>query len=606
MNAQRVRMLGLILTALLVLALPLLPKIQLSQLELLDLKLLDRQFQLKRAWLPDPDPGQVALIGIDEGSYSRFAEPFALWHAHLGELFSALGQARPSVVGLDIALPERSFNSVMPGNDQKLIQGILNLRKAAPLVLGITIGQDGHPRKIHAPFLSVAGKEGQGYVLWPLGPDRIARHFQPWLDGDSTSLPSLVARMAEHLGKAAKPGLIDYGAYTQMHYSPMQQVLDWYQAGNEQALCQAFGGKAVFIGTVLPFEDRHYQPVNLAAWEADNRGFVPGVLIHVQAMRNILGTGLIEPIPGIWVEALLLLLLPLWWLGKEGGWAPGWIMVLALGGTLGLLIIQAALLAKGSYLPVVAPILGLWLLLGGRQILELGLRYQEKRRLQAVFKGYVSPAVLDEILEGGLAPGVFGEKRRLCVMFSDIRGFTTMGEAMPPEQLVSLLNRYLEAMTQAIQSHGGTVDKYIGDGIMAFFGAPRPEANPAAKGFAAARAKLEHLAALNASLASEGQSQLKIGIGLHLGEAVVGNIGSNERNNYTAIGDVVNTASRLESLTKALGYPLLVSTEVTQALANQIQFDDLGEQAIKGHSAMRVHGWPCRQTTALKTLGDAE
>lgn len=591
MIARRAHILSLTLAGLLVLALPWLPQVQLS-----DLKLLDRQFQLKRAWFPDPDPGQVALIGIDEGSYSRFAEPFALWHAHLGELFSALGQARPSVVGLDIALPERSFNSVMPGNDQKLIQGILNLRKAAPLVLGITIGQDGHPRKIHAPFLSVVGKGGQGYVLWPLGPDRIARHFQPWPDGNTASLPSLVARMAEHLGRTTRPGLIDYAANSRLDYIPMQQVLNWYQARDEQALRQAFGGKAVFIGTVLPFEDRHYQPINLAVWEDHNRNFVPGVFIHIQAMRNILGKGLIEPVQGVWIEVLLLLMLPLWWLGRRGPWALG----LALGGTLGLLIIQAALLAKGSHLPVVAPILGLWLLLGGRQALELALHYQEKRRLQAVFKGYVSPAVLDEILEGGLTPGVFGEKRRLCVMFSDIRGFTTMGEAMPPEQLVPLLNRYLDAMTQAIQSHGGTVDKYIGDGIMAFFGAPKPEANPALLGFSAARTKLERLEALNRSLASEGQPQLKIGIGLHLGDAVVGNIGSNERNNYTAIGDVVNSASRLESLTKELGYPLLVSTEVAMTLADQVAFDDLGTQAIKGRSAMRVHGWPCRQETALR------
>lgn len=594
MTTSLLRILGFVLASVVTLSLPLLP-----QTEILNLKLLDWQFNQQRSHFPDPDPGQVVLIGIDEGSYSRLPEPFALWHAHLGNVFSALALGKARVVGLDIALPERSFNSVMPGNDQKLLQGILDLRKLAPLVLGITIGQDGQARKIHAPFLSLAGKTGQGFVLWRMDPDRVVRRFEPWLDGDKKTMPSLVARMAEHLDKPAKSGFIDYGRNASLNYIPLQQVLDWYQNRDEAALRQAFDGKAVFLGTVLPFEDRHYQPVNLAAWEPDNKNFVPGVLLHVQAMRNILGKGLIEPVSRAWITILLLLLLPLWWLVQNEVWALG----LAVAGSLSLLLAQGFLLMQGSYLPAATLMLGLWLLLGGRQLLELVLRFQEKRRLQAVFKGYVSPQVLEEILGGALAPGVFGEKRRLCIMFSDIRGFTSLGEKLPPEQLVLLLNRYFEAMTQAIQSHGGTVDKYIGDGIMAFFGAPKPGTNLAMQGFLAAKAKLEQLAELNKNLTAEGLPELRIGIGLHLGDAVVGNIGSSERNNYTAIGDAVNSASRLESLTKELGYPLLVSTEVAQALAGHVDFDDLGEKPIKGRSAMHLYGWRPPQSNVKQNHG---
>lgn len=589
MKITLLRLLSFMLTFGLVLCLPLLPPVG-----LLDLKLLDGQFSLQRAEFPDYDPGQVVLIGIDEETYRQLPEPFALWHAHLANVFRALALGKAKVVGLDFTFPERSFNSVIPGNDQKLLQGMLELRKVAPLVLGITIGQDGMVRKVHAPFLSIAGKQGQGYVLWRMDPDRVVRRFEPWLDGDKKTMPTLVGRMAEHLGKEAKAGLIDFGRHASLDYIPLQQVLKWQETQDLAALKEAFEGKAVFIGTVLPFEDRHYQPVNLTAWETNNKNFVPGVFIHIQALRNILGQGLIEPIPITWTLVLLFCFIPFWWLAGHELLA----LLLGLGGALALLLVQGFLLTQGTYMPAATLILGLWLLLSGRQLLELWLRLQEKHRLQAVFKGYVSPQVLEEILEGGLAPGVFGEKRRLCILFSDIRGFTSLGERLPPEQLVQLLNRYFEAMTQAIQSQGGTVDKYIGDGIMAFFGAPKPGKNLALQGFEAAKAKLRHLEELNKTLVADGLPKLQIGIGLHLGDAVVGNIGSSERNNYTAIGDAVNSASRLESLTKDLGYALLVSNEVAKALEGQAEFDDLGEKAIKGRSAMRVHGWPPKHESA--------
>lgn len=583
MKIPLIRLLSFVLTFGLLLVLPFLPPV-----ELLDLKALDWQFNLRRSKFPDYDPGQVVLIGIDEATYRSLPEPFALWHAHLADAFRALALGKAKVVGLDFTLPERSFNSVIPGNDQKLLQGMIELRKAAPLVLGITIGQDGLVRKVHPPFLSIAGKQGQGYVLWRMDPDRVVRRFEPWLDGKTQKMQTLVARMAELLGKEPRAGLIDYGSHATLDYIPLQQVLKWYETKDLKALKDAFEDKAVFLGTVLPFEDRHYQPVNLTAWETNNRNYVPGVFIHIQALRNIMGHGLIEPISIAWTMALLFCFIPLWWLISNEILA----LLLGLGGALIILMVQGLLLAQGTYIPAAALILGLWLLLAGRQLLELVLRLQEKHRLQAVFKGYVSPQVLEEILEGGLAPGVFGEKRRLCILFSDIRGFTTLGERLPPEQLVILLNRYFEAMTHAIQSQGGTVDKYIGDGIMAFFGAPKPGNNLAMQGFEAAKAKLSHLDTLNKALAADGLPELQIGIGLHLGDAVVGNIGSSERNNYTAIGDAVNSASRLESLTKGLGYPLLVSAEMVKALEKQVQFDDLGDQAIKGRSAMRIYGWP--------------
>jgi adenylate cyclase len=454
---------------------------------LLDLQLLDRQFQWSRQYNPDPREGDVVLIGIDEQTYAEFAEPFALWHPHLGEMFQALAQARPRVVGLDMTFPDRSYNKLMPGYDQKLLRGLLAMRGVAPVVLGITIDQAGNSRQVYAPFLSLVGKQGQAFVLWKLDPDRVVRRFDPVLGAADKPLPTLVSRMAQHLGIKARPGLIDYAQGQPFNYIPLQQVLAWYHQGDSTRLRQTFGGKAVLLGTVLPFEDRHYQSVNLTAWEKHNNRFVPGVLIHMQALRNLMLDGVVQPLPMALVYLLLMLLSLLWWLAKR----PGYALFLGLLLVPGILLAQQALLNQGSYLPATPLLLGLLLVLSARQGFELWAQILERRRLKGVFRGYVSPQVLQEILSGRLEPGVSGKQQHVCVMFSDIRNFTSLSESMSPTRLVAFLNRYLGEMANAIQSHEGTVDKFIGDGIMAVFGAPQSMDSPARNALAAAAEKLE-------------------------------------------------------------------------------------------------------------------
>ena len=146
-------------------------------------------------------------------------------------------------------------------------------------------------------------------------------------------------------------------------------------------------------------------------------------------------------------------------------------------------------------------------------------------------------------------------------------------------------------MTQVVHKHEGTVDKFIGDGLMAFFGAPNILKNPAKNAFAAARDMLLALEQMNAEFAAESPAPLAIGVGLHIGEAVIGHIGSAERHAYTAIGDTVNTASRLESLCKELGYPVLCSKAVADARGQAEGLTPLGPQALKGRSPILVFGW---------------
>ncbi len=222
-------------------------------------------------------------------------------------------------------------------------------------------------------------------------------------------------------------------------------------------------------------------------------------------------------------------------------------------------------------------------------ILERVGQELEQQRVRQAFARYVSREVADQILG---AENVFasGSRRDVTILFSDIRGFTSLSEDMAPEEVVSQLNDYFEAMVEAIFRHGGTVDKYIGDGIMAIFGAPIACDNHAVRAAQTAVAMREALERLNERRAAAGLPHLKIGIGLHTGDCVIGNIGSPERLDYTAIGDVVNTASRIEGLTKEFGVDILASATTAGLLAGHAELRTLGSAQVKGKTALlEVH-----------------
>jgi class 3 adenylate cyclase len=193
----------------------------------------------------------------------------------------------------------------------------------------------------------------------------------------------------------------------------------------------------------------------------------------------------------------------------------------------------------------------------------------------------------DEIILGGV-------RQPVAVLFSDLRGFTSYAEKLSPEELVRELNAYLEEMVAVITAHGGVVDKYIGDGIMAVFGAPRTRDDDAARALRTARALVAALDAHNRRRALEGRPPLKMGVGVHFGAVVAGNIGTLEHAQYTIIGDTVNLAARLEGATKDLGVPVLVSRALKDAAGDaSLDLVPLGSLAVRGRDeAVEVFGLP--------------
>ncbi len=210
---------------------------------------------------------------------------------------------------------------------------------------------------------------------------------------------------------------------------------------------------------------------------------------------------------------------------------------------------------------------------------------KERERLKMNFTRYVSQHMLDTILKSDVPTKLEGERKKITVLFSDIRQFTQLSEQLPPEQVVSLLNTYLEVMIDVVFSHQGTLDKFIGDAIMVEFGAPMEDELQELHALETAVAMHKALLVLGDRLEKEGKPRLAMGIGIHTGLAIVGNIGSEKRMEYTAIGDTVNVAARLEKLTKELKTSILISETTYRAVKERFPMKSLGPMTLTGKQA---------------------
>ena len=530
-----------------------------SWVDPIDRQLLDIQFRFLRAHALRPAPNEVVIVGIDDATTRELREPLTLWHPHVGKFLQAVASSGATAVGLDVVLPDRSFEAIVPGYDRQLLTGIVVARRAIPLVLALTVDPSGETRPVYPAFIAAAGRDATGYALLPVDCGRRGAALrrahrggrQHGADAGGTDWRRGSA------GKSGTASSISRRA-TDFDYVPLHSVLAWHDAGDTQRLESAFRGKAVLVGGVFRFEDRLAAPVNLVAWDAQavnaaGRGAARAGAAQ-PAQRGIDRAGPRRGSCRRW---------SCWRRLASGSQATSrsrcW---LALAGAAALGTRRRGCSVAASICRPAAVLLTLLAAVGTRMLYEASLQLRERRRLRSAFGAYVSPDIMRDILRRDPPPGLGGERYFLCVLFADIRGFTERSERAAPEATIKLLNRYFAEVTACIHGAGGTLDKFIGDGVMAFFGAPQRLDNPCIPAVNAAREILERLPRLNAALALEGESPIAIGIGLSAGDAVVGNMGSESRHNYTAIGDAVNVASRLEGLTKDVDFPLVCSALV--------------------------------------------
>jgi adenylate cyclase len=554
--------------------------------ETLNRKILDRQFVFLRDHYPRPIPNDAVIVGIDEATFKAFKEPYELWHPHFGKFLQAMSRAKPSVLGIDVALPEQSYDFLIPKYDQKLTQGLLALRAQAPIVLGQMLDENGNFRSVYAPFVEASGANGLATVVVCSEADGLARFADPNQCTVNARGATLTEAMAAHLGvQQPARGLIDFRVGDELTYMPFHKVLDLADQNDDEQLGKIFRGKPVLLGMILPFEDRVNLPVVLAAWEPENR-HVSTVAWHAQALRSMLERGLIQESHHDLVLALSLLAALLWFARLH--WFKFVSLVIF---PIVLLAYSTWNLSQAAYLPVGGILLSGFAAFGLRSVYELVLKSRENKELRGIFGSYVSAEALRELIAGGVQSRLEGERKRVCILFADIHNFGARSESSSPKEVVALLNEYFTEMTVAIHQHNGTASKFIGDAIMACFGAPQELVCPEKNALEAAQEMLIRVRQVNVRLKEQGIAPIEIGIGLHVGEVVIGHIGSESRHEYTAIGEVVSMAARLEELTKTLGYPVVCSKAVAKSVELSGGLTELGEQTIKGDGVLSVCGW---------------
>lgn len=313
----------------------------------------------------------------------------------------------------------------------------------------------------------------------------------------------------------------------------------------------------------------------------------PGVLLHASIIGNILHRDFLHT-PPAWLLRVTTLLLPIVMaLAVLLPARTAWRIIAPI--ALALLFLATGQRAFEAHwvVEMVAPWTGMALAWIGSFARLSATEGREKRRIRKMFGQYVSPAVLESIADNaaqGLLQAEVGRREHLTILFSDIRGFTSLSEMMEPEQVVELLNGYFSGMVDIIFLRQGTLDKFIGDAIMAFWGAPLRMNDHACQGVTAAMEMTRWLEIHNENLRSHGLPPLAIGIGLHTGPMILGNIGSEKKLDYTVIGDNVNLSSRLEGLTKTYGCQVLISATTQQEAGASIICRVLDHVRVKGKS----------------------
>ncbi|CAA6603807.1 putative Guanylate cyclase:CHASE2 [Rhodospirillaceae bacterium LM-1] len=526
----------------------------------------------------EPKQPDIVLVTITEDTLANFQYRSPIDRKFLSNLLQELDRREVRAIGLDILLDQPTE----PEKDNQLYQTLRNIK--SPLVISYAREEETLNQNQVAFLDYYVPYELRGFsnlVKDPL--DGTARWiYEGRALPDGRFVLGFSAALAQKLGYAV-PGKEVHIAW---HGSPDSNSLPFtsFPAHSISLLPTAwFKNKIVLIGSDLPLTDRHRTPFSTRHQISSSQS--PGVAIHAHALAQLLD-GRSSPYPtfSFVVSATFIAALVGAGLGYIGaglvirvGMATVSISVLWLSGFM--------LFHKtGFLLPLAGPSLALALALWASDVYSRRKEREQRRFIKNAFALYVAPEVVNELVIHPETLALGGERRMLSYIFTDLADFTTLSETIPPHELAEILNQYLEEMCSILFKHGGTVNDFIGDAIFAMFNAPKFQEDHAKRALACALDMDLFSEAFRKTIHSTKGIQLGVTrIGIHSGEAIVGNFGSKKRFKYTPIGDPVNTASRIEGLNKYFG-TRLCTTENTLAFYAKTPSRPLGRIIVKGKS----------------------
>ncbi len=585
----------------------------------------------------DSVPAPVVVVAIDEQTYQTppfKGSPTLTWTREIGRVLTDIIDGGAKVVGLDVIFPTSIEQSEIPfgeeplgvrmrGFDRDFLRALAAGSSAGKLVLGEIQSRDQAVRPAPAQRIAVRQQSNIRALNVYTDSDDVVRRVPLTFSIDGKPVPSMAVELASR-ALEARPELMPDGTMTLAGYripSALSNTLTLnFRGGGEDVptfsfadlhACadkddreffhRQFDGKVVIVGTLLDFEDRKLTSKRFvagldsanaprcalaapAAPRQVRRSSTPGVYVHATAVSNLLGRNAVVE-PGRLGATLIAMAFAALAAAFARRLAP-------VGAALGYLAALAAYVVGAAAaftvsplaLPLSEPVLAGFAALGAMIGYRVVITDQEERFLRKSFGLYLAPQVIETMLTSEKMPELGGEMRNVTVFFSDVAGFSTFAEKMSPNALVALMNEYLSAMTDIIESYGGYVDKYIGDSIVAVFGAPVSDPDHARNAVRAALHCRDRLEELNRNNVAFQGYKLAHRIGLNSGDALVGNIGSRRRFNYTVMSDAVNVASRLEGANKYFATSTMASEMTVALTGTAFAWRELDAIRVKGRS----------------------
>ena len=542
--------------------------------EIAELKALDAQFTVRG---PRTPASPIVVVTIDEDDFDGLNLAWPWPRAVHAKFLDIVGRGKPAAIGMDILFTEPSLHG--PADDVALGAAVDRIRDRIVLAAALTTVGDASfvKQALNPPIPEIRGKAAFGSADYDSDADAFVRRAtlrRDFQDRDWPGFDMLIFRLAEKAGLAHAPAptggelLVNYrggpGTFPMVAY---------HRVVTGEVPPEVFAGKIVLVGATTPtLHDTFPTPY------ASQSG-MSGVEIHAHTLETLLQGIPLRRAP-MWLVPVVAVVA-----GAAAAWTATALRPLPAFGIVAAAVAaylaasHAAFVWARYWVEVVPVPLALLVTYAGTVAKNFTQEQREKRRLSRFF----SPDVVAEIVRHKDDSKLAATRRRMTVLFSDIRGFTSMSEKMPPEEVVTFLREYLTVMTEAVFKHGGTVDKYIGDAIMALYNVPFEAPDHALRAVRTALEFQERVRPLGERFAARhGGGHLACGVGIHTGDAVVGTIGSEQRLEYTAIGDTINLGSRLEGITKEFSVPIIISEATYVEVREHFAVRDLGEVTVKG------------------------